>query len=837
MVQDNMVQDRVFQVGMFQVGMSRCTSAHACIHSTRPLRRDGLWLALAAALTAAWAMPALAQDSAPADADTLDRITVTAQKREQQIEDVPISINAYSGEFLQAQGINDYGDLGTLVPGLEVQTQSVSNPSISIRGITADLDDPTQEPRISLFQDGVSISRSRGSSVEMFDLERVEVLRGPQGTLFGRAAETGALHLIQNKARSGRSGGFEIGLGSDDQRRFTGHYNTDLGDNVQGRVAAFYETRDGYIENLDGGTLQGKDTRALRGALHIDIGASSGIDVILNYQKDTPPGTGFRSQVIPNEQGSLDPYTANSQRGDELGTDREVYGATVLGDFTLSNTWSLSTITGWRRYDGLDKFDSDGSQAALIEFNENAWGDQFSQELRFNYDGGGKFTGFVGGSYFDETANRDLEYQADERQLYALLSRQINRNIAPLLGSALTNYYYPILSVLNPNATPNTSQTATWLPAPGVVPPTATNPAGFLALPLNPNHRETFGNDVDIRAIELFADGTWQFDDAWSLTLGLRGSHESIEYGYFAAPGNGSSLGYLLSARGTPACAPPAPCTNLLFPATAGRLSAGDSFNSWVGRAVLGYKLGDNVNTYASISRGRRPNMINVSDVTPEGEEIPAEIVWSYELGMKGSAADGRFLYDLSLFYYDYNNFQASVQNDTPPPFFVTENAGKAHALGFEASLFNRFSENVNGWFNYAYIDGGFNAFDDDGVYQQLAGNRFRMTPKQSLSLGVDWTIPLASGDSLYVRPSYSYRSQVYFEDENQPGIEQDGYGLVNLRAGWRFADRWEVAVWGNNLADKKYLTDAGNTGILFGIPTVIAGRDRSYGVMLRAKF
>ena len=830
------------------------TPAHTCTRSTQPLRRDGLSLALAAALTASWAMPAFAQDSAPADADTLDRITVTAQKREQQIEDVPISINAYSGEFLQAQGINDYGDLGTLVPGLEVQTQSVSNPSISIRGITADLDDPTQEPRISLFQDGVSISRSRGSSVEMFDMERVEVLRGPQGTLFGRAAETGAIHLIQNKARGGRSGGFEIGLGSDDQRRFTGHYNTDLGDNVQGRIAAFYETRDGYIENLDGGTLQGKDTRALRGALHFDIGANSGIDVILNYQKDTPPGTGFRSMVIPNEQGSLDPYTANSQRGEDLGTDREVYGATVLGDFTLNDTWSLSTITGWRHYEGFDKFDSDGSQADLIEFDENAWGDQFSQELRFNYDNGGKFTGFLGGSYFDETANRDLKYQADERQLYALLSEEINGNVrgiltrrflnppfnlplanASALGTQFANLYYPLAPLLNANGTPNTSFGSTWLPA-SVLPPSANNPLGFVPVPLNPNHRETFGNDVDIRAFELFADGTWQFNDAWSLTLGLRGSHESVEYGYFAAPGNGSSLGYLLSARGTPACTAPAPCTNLLFPATA-RLSADDSYTSWVGRAVLGYKLSETVNTYASISRGRRPDMINVSDIFPEGKNIPAEIVWSYELGMKGSAADGRFLYDLSLFYYDYNNFQASVQSDNPPPFFETQNAGKAHSLGFEASLFNRFSENINGWFNFAYIDGGFNAFDDDGVYQQLAGNRFRMTPKQSLSLGVDWTIPLSSGDSLYVRPSYSYRSQVYFEDENQPGIEQDGYGLLNLRAGWRFADRWEVAVWGNNLADKEYLTDAGNTGLLFGIPTVIAGPDRSYGVTLRAKF
>jgi outer membrane receptor protein involved in Fe transport len=783
------------------------------LQARRPRRRAALFTALACILaTQAIALPALAQDAAPAAEDELDRIVVTAQKREQQIEDVPIAINAYSGEFLEAQGIVDYGDLGNLVPGLEVQTQSVSNPSISIRGITADLDDPTQEPRISLYQDGVSISRARGSSVELFDLQRIEVLRGPQGTLFGRAAETGALHIIQNKAREGRSGSFELGLGSDDQRRFTGHFNTDLGENVQGRIAAFYETRDGYMDNLDGGTLQGKDTRAIRGALHFDIGETSGIDVILNYQKDTPPGTGFRSQVIPNQQGSLDPYTANSQRGKDLGTDRDVYGATVLGDFVLNDNWSLSTITGWRRHDGLDRFDADGSQADLIEFDERAEGRQFSQEFRFNYDAGGRFTGFFGTSFFDETAERDLDYQADERQLYALLSPTLNAQS----GGAL-----PIIPLLNPDFTPNT-----------------TSPIfGFLPFPLNPDHRETFGNDVDIRAIELFADGTWQFNDQWSMTLGLRGSHEKVEYGYFAAPGNGSGLGYVLSARGGPACAPLTLCTNLLFPATAGRLSASDSFTSWVGRAVLGFKVSDTLNTYASISRGRRPDMINVSDITPEGEEIPAEIVWSYELGMKGSAAEGRFVYDLSLYYYDYTNFQASVQNDTPPPFFVTTNAGKAHALGFEASLFARFSDNVNGWFNYGYIDGGFNAFDDDGTYQQLAGNRFRMTPKQSVSLGLDWTIPLSNGDSLYLRPSWNWRGHVYFEDENQPGIEQDSYGLLNLRMGWRFNRNWDLGLWGNNLTNEEYLIDAGNTGLLFGIPTVIPGPDRSYGVSLRAKF
>ncbi len=782
-------------------------------HRFADIQRAVLFLALGAAL----ASTAQAQQAGPATATDLDRITVTAQKREQQIQEVPISISAYSGDFLQANGINDYGDLGTLVPGLEVQTQSVSNPSISIRGITADLDDPTQEPRISLFQDGVSISRSRGSSVEMFDMERVEVLRGPQGTLFGRAAETGALHLIQNKARAGTSGGFQLGAGDFDQRKFSGFYNTDLGGNVQGRIAAFHETRDGYMENLDGGTLQGKDTRAIRGALHFNVGEASGLDLILNYQKDTPPGTGFRSMVIPNLQGSLDPYVANSQRGEALGTDREVYGATLLGDFALNQGWSLSTITGWRRYDGLDKFDSDGSQADLIEFDEHAWGDQFSQEFRFNFDNGGKFTGFTGISFFDEKSSRDLLFQADERQLYALFSPQLN---------AASGGLFPIVPLLNPDGTPFVGVTGLALPT----------PLGVIPLPLNPDHFETFGNDVAIRSTEIFADGTWRLDDKWSLTLGARLTHERAEYGYHADPGNFTSLGFFLSGRTVPACANPfVPCTNLLYPTTAGRLSDSATWNSWVGRAVLGYQINDDVNAYASFSRGRRPNMINVDDLG--STEVPAEIVWSYELGLKGAAGGGRMVYDLSLYYYDYSNFQASVENDTPPPFFVTVNAGRAHALGFEASLSGRFTDTLNGFLNYGYIKGGFNAFDKDGTHQQLAGNEFRMTPENSFTVGLDWNLPLASGRSVFVRPSYSWRSHVYFEDENQPGIEQDAYGLFNLRAGLRFNDRWDITAWGNNLSNEKYLIDAGNTGLIFGIPTVIPGALRSYGVALSAKF
>src|SRR5258706_1624266 len=143
----------------------------------------------------------------------LDRLNVTAQKRIQSISDVPVPITAYTGAFLERAGISEYKDFAPLVPGLFIQEQSPNNPGINMRGITTDNSDPRSETRISIFQDGVSISRSRASVVELFDLERIEVLKGPQGTLFGRGAEIGAISIIQNKAKKESSGALTVGFG------------------------------------------------------------------------------------------------------------------------------------------------------------------------------------------------------------------------------------------------------------------------------------------------------------------------------------------------------------------------------------------------------------------------------------------------------------------------------------------------------------------------------------------------------------------------------------------------------------------------------------------------
>ncbi|MBS7457961.1 TonB-dependent receptor [Coralloluteibacterium stylophorae] len=774
-----------------------------------PHRRHPLVIALRAGLAAA-ALPAaaFAQDPASArgseEAVRLDAMIVTAQKREQQVQEVPIAISAYSGGFLDDYDVRNVSDIGNLVPGLQVQEQSPNNPGFVIRGITSDSGEANVEPRVSVFQDGVSISKSRGSVVQPFDLERVEVLRGPQGTLFGRGAQIGAVHFIQNKAFDGSEAGFTLGAGNYSSSLAEAHANAPIVDDVLfGRIAVFHEKRDGFVENLSGGDLNGKDTNALRASFRLDLRDTDTLDLILNYQKDTPPGTAFRSGSIPTRAGSLDVLdrTADLNRGEDLGLDRTVRGATLLGNFMLDDAWSLATITGWRDFDSVEEFDADGAQIHALEFAEDSQGRQVSHEFRFNYDGGGRFTGFGGLSYFHESGTQSVPFSTDERSFITLPA--VGLGVPPLL----------------PDGTPNTL--VDMLPiAPGVV------------LPLKPFHQESYANSGETDAWELFADGTFAVTERLNLTLGLRGTREDTTAGYRADfYGVPSFLG-LAGLGGSPD--PTAP-TNILFAPTEGWLTRSETFESAVGRFVVDYAFADDLRGYASISRGRRPNVINVDAFG--SEVIDEELVWSSEAGIKGAMAGGGLVYDLALFHYEYTNFQTSVRDDDTL-LYVTANGGNATADGAEVALSWRASDSVGVFFNYGWIDARFDDTDDDGNAQELAGNRFRLTPEHSASAGLDLGWDIAAGTRLYLRPSWNWRSQVYFEDDNTDGIEQPGYALYNLRAGVTFGDgRWDLGVYGSNLADTDYLIDAGNTGRLFGTPTFIQGAPRLYGATLRGRF
>ena len=754
------------------------------------------------------------------DVIQLEKFEVTSQKRVQMISDVPVPITAYSGAFLEHTGINDYKSLAPLVPGLFIQEQSPNNPGINLRGITTDSGDPRAETRISLFQDGVSISRSRASVVELFDLERVEVLKGPQGTLFGRGAEIGAISIIQSKARDETSGQLTAGFGSYNERRASGYTNVPIiANQLVGRFAFTWNEHDGVVDNLaDGSSLNGKKTLALRGAVRWQAAPQTTVDVLANWQHDTPPGTAFKSGVIPTSRGDTSPFAAAElNRGRALGIDRTVGGVTAIVSHEFSKAWSLTATTGWRQYDSYENFDADGSRLFLLEFAEDSRGRQFSQEVRVNFNGGGRFTGFAGMSYFSESGVSRVPFFTDERQLWPFLAGSFRDNLlAGGLPAALVNAAVPAASPFAPQT--RLPLTFAAFATPGL-PASLQGLAGLAGAPLRPYRSDDYAQSGRTHATDLFLDGTWRATDQLEITAGMRFTREQLTSGYEATNGSPPTLGFIVNAiPGYP------------YLPTAGQRKASESTSSWDGRLNARYALSKTLSAYASISRGHRPRSLLLDSTTTTS--VREETVVNLEAGLKGTLADGRVQWSGSAFQYDYRHFQTTVLSLGK---FSTVDAGNATGRGLELSLQGRVAVGLSVFGNYALTDAKFDDTDDNGRRQQYAGYTFRLTPRHTISLGGTYTVPVAGAGQFFVTPIWTYKAKHFFEDNNASfgyTLCQDGYGIVNLRAGWRSPKgRWEITAHAENLFDEEHIIDAGNTGGSFGIPTFVAGEPRRMGV------
>lgn len=730
---------------------------------------------------------------------TLQQVAITAQKRTESAQDVPVSIAAYTTEFLQQQSIQQFDQLSAFVPGLNVQLQSPNNPGFVIRGITSDDGTSYVEPRVSVFQDGVSISKSRGSVVEMFDLERVEVLKGPQGTLFGRGAQIGAVHVIQNKAVDRRQGELAVGGGNFGELYANGVVNAPLiAGKLFGRVAGIYNARDGFIENTNGGTLNGKNTAAVRASLRWLPTASSTVDLIANFQTDDAQGTSFKSLVYAPPGGDQTPFgRAGLNGGDSLGINRQVGGVTLLWNQTLSPAWRLTSISAGRRFYSDEFFDADGTPALALQFNEVAEGTQASQEFRLAYDKGGRLSGFAGVSGFWERGSQRVPFTTDERSLFAMATPLLARLGVP---------FVPLIV----NGAPNLAVT--------------TNP--LTRQPLKTSHTEQYQNFGETRAAEVFADATYRVARL-SLTAGLRGTYEDVDNGYevqnSATPGG---LGAIFGA-----------VPNNLFAPTNGRKSGTGSFRSVVGRGIASYDFGNGFLGYASYSKGRRPNVVQVNAAAVR--TLNEETVLSTEGGLKGQFAEGRVQFDASAYRYQYSNFQTSITRLTANGVVnETLDAGRANAWGVEGSVRAQLSAQFAPFVTYGYTDAKFDSLDSRGNVQARAGNRFRLTPMHTYSAGFMLESLQHKAGQFFMAPNITFRGRIYFEDTNLSNISERGMLIANLRAGLRFPDKKsEFTLVMRNLADQPYIIDAGNTGGAFGLPTFIAGAPRQITAMLSRRF
>ncbi len=801
------------------------------------------------------------------DTEMLGEVIVSTQKRQQTSIDVPVAVSAMSGKDVSLLGAKQIDDMADFIPGLQVQIQSPNNPGYVIRGVTSDDGAAYSQPRISVFQDEVSISRSRASVVELFDLERVEVVKGPQGTLFGRGAEIGAIHFVRHRPTDKFGAELSVNFGTHGQFGVNGFLNTPI---VKGKLAnrfAFsYDSHDGYVDNVLGGDLNGKKAIALRNSTRLFAGDNCVLDLILDYQHDDYPGTSFKSQRIAPEGGDTKFWTAAAlNRGSELGIVRDLGGATFLVDATLSPSFKMSSITGFRAFKSDEEFDADGTYLPLLDCGEYAKGKQFSQEFRFNFDPSERVNGFFGGSYFYENSNQEVSINTNLQYLYPAYAyqgfaaqakpqfEQYAALLPEMLPASMAAYKPALTTMLNqlmtkwfPESYDPTVPVETTPDFYGDINTALTAQLGFgldqiaamlgegaqstlatlksmSALPLNSDYHEASTNYGINQAAEVFGDVTVGLVGGLSLSVGLRGSyeHQKTEYESNTVPD---------------------PVFGAVMYKPSDRVSASDDYLSWVGRAALQYVFGRN-DAYVSVSRGRRPGVIAFNNGPDDISKLRPEIIVSYEAGVKGIVMRGHLAYDLSVYYYDWSHFQTTRLDESSSSaarIYVADDAGKAHSFGVEAGLKWSPVRSLVLFGNYAYIDGKFNDNDGNGQPQQYAGNRFRLTPEHSFSFGADVMFALRNKMGLFVRPSYAYKSKVYFEDSNEEELTQDGYGLLNFVAGWQFKPRktrFEASVYGKNVLNEHFLVDAGNSGRQIGFPTFVPGAPSVFGITLKAGF
>lgn len=783
-----------------------------------PLARVSL-IALTATLAAA-PQAVFAQDAEAAEADDQasgNQIIVTAQKVEQRVQDVPITITATTGERIRELGVTDLDELSRYVPGLLIQEQSANNPGIVIRGITSDSGSAQQGPRVTLYYNGVDISRSRGSYQAIYDLERVEVIKGPQATLFGTASAVGAISLVSAKPREGFSGEVRGGYGNFNQTLVGGYLNIGS-DVIAARVAAEWRTRDGYVENLNAAQeeeLYAQDQLGVRASLRYTPSADFTLDLVGTYDQQRNGGTPFISARFPAFAGAPggpanafvdanlggNPAGAAALGDDQLGLNREVYDLNLTAEYAIDDEWTFTTVNGYREFDSREVFDADGTAAPFLEFAEIATGWQVSHEGRFSY-AGETLRASAGWNVFIEDSRQNVPFATEEGTFLQCLTSLFG---APLI---------PGVACVAPDGT---------VPASGV---TAIATGGALtAIP----YASVFENTGRNEAYSVFADVTWIPTDALELTAGLRLLDEYRESGFFAVVPNSVLSG--------------APLIPGQIDTRGQTFTAFDRFQAWLPRFNALYRVSDDVNVFATISKGRRSPVVQLgarregTRVVANRTDVPEETVWNYEGGIK--LASGPVSASLGVYYQAYEGFQVSVAqldaDGNPTGAFVTQSAGTASNLGVEGELAIDVADWLQVFGNAGYIDGG---VDEDGAFSPaFSGARFRLQPELQASGGftVDYDF---GGVRFFATPSVSYRSQIFFEVPNNSLISQDAVTIVNARAGISFGEeRFEIAGFIRNAFDEDYLLDAGNTGGAFGIPTFIPAEPQFYGVEVSANF
>jgi len=752
--------------------------------------------AVAAACVAMISQAVVAQDSGES---RLDEIVVTAQKREQRLQDVPIAVSVVSGALAEASGSFNIEALKTLVPSLNIRKTNTSlNQSLFLRGVGTINFAIAAQPSVATVLDGVVLSSAGEAFGDLYDIERIEVLRGPQGTLFGKNASAGVVNIVSKRPGDTTGGYIDVGWYEDNQLRVKGAIDMPISDSLRSRTTVTYGKFDGYISNISttaaGGDLNGYDRKGIRTVW--EIGSEGNLWTFTgDYRKsddnccveiigNAPTGanaaayTSLYSGIVL--QGDK---TRQVKQDLQMRSTEEAWGLSLQGDIDTA-LGSLTSITAYRTWDATEYREGDWiDQAAPYVGNAFAqlhdFGPQttktLSQELRLASSGDGAFN-YVAGVYYSNTESE----------------RFFQRNIFNCTASTL--------------AIDATGQR-----------PCRAGSSTYVSTFSN----ATFG--ADFKNTAVFADGTWNITDSLRLIGGARWTQDKLSYFHNRVP--------------TPFAGQPGIRTD-----RSGFTGSNDSDNV-SGRAGLQYDLNDDVMVYASYARGYKGPAYNVffNMTVNNTPVIEAETADSYELGLKSTLLDGRMLLNAAVFDAKYDDFQANNFLFLNGTLITTlTNAGKVSSKGFELDVQARPNNMLTLGAGVAYTDAKVDSFfTPPGQNSTVrAGTSLPLAPEWKASLNGDLNIPVGS---FTVVPSMvvSYQG-TSFADLNEPAaLRIPGYTTADLTVSVRDeSDRFRIALVGRNLADKSFtvLKTGGGPG---GAPRLQIPRDaeRYFGIQARFNF
>ncbi|MDB5579278.1 MAG: TonB-dependent receptor [Bradyrhizobium sp.] len=755
-----------------------------------------LFVTCASLIALAACNPAMAQSSQPtasqdpaqapvpgATTSEIADIVVTAEHRSARLQDTPIAIAAFGGAELQRQHITSLDGLVTKIPNVQF-SQQLGMARIFIRGVGLDSQSPGADPRVAIYTDGVYNARPQAGFASFFDLDRVEVLNGPQGTLYGRNATAGAVNIITRDPTDKLSGYGTITVGNYSLVQTEGAISGPLTDTLDARLAFTTSNRGGFGKNIStGDDVDDDDRRGVRGKLLFKPGGDFRVLLEGDYWREADHGASGShflmntpgNQDYGQEQGYVLPTGPFDTAGSNPHTRIKTYGGASTIDFGLAG-FHLTSVTGYRHTTSHVDGNADQSTADFIKLTLDEKSDMVTQEVRLARTIGLADI-LVGGYYFHE-------------------------NNFALTVANTSSAYFPAFGA---SASGNCCIGIPKQPGPFVI-----LQGGY------------FGGTQHTDAYALFTQETFHITSTLSLDLGVRYSYEKRNIDQFYQ--------FDLSR--------PAGTLPILTAATGATYASQEaSWDSLDPKVTLHYKITPDVMAYVTYTKGFKSGGFNFSQIQPA---FAPEKLDDWEGGIKADFWDRRLRVNLAAFHYKYSNLQVNTVVQTS---LLTTNAGGATVDGVEAQISAAPTNNLHVDLNAAWLDARYTDFTtiDPGHpqlgLQNLAGNRLQYAPRGKISGSIAYTINTKLG-SFTPRADLAWSDHFFFSQFNLPYIAQKSYYLGNLYLDFDAGNGWTASAFLKNVGDKRYLIASVQSGLFLGGQAVGQyGDPRTFGVSITKRW